>query len=116
MPSIEPFYLEFGRLLSAARAKAGLSQEQLGARLKPPMTRASIANMETGKQRVLAKTLVDLAAALGVEVPALLPRRPARRPANRSDLRTELKNALDLPADKLKELTKQLEGTARRSG
>jgi transcriptional regulator with XRE-family HTH domain len=110
MAQIESFYLDLGRLLSAARTKAGLSQEQLGARLHPPMRRASIANMETGKQRVLAKTLVDLAAALEIEISALIPRRaPARRTARRPNIRAELQAALDLPADKLKKLAKQLE-------
>lgn len=109
MPPIEPFYLELGRLLSAARAKAGLSQEQLGARLQPPMTRAAIANMETGKQRVLAKTLVELATALSVEVTALIPPHPVPQPAKQSDLHAELRAVLDLPAAKLKKLTKQLE-------
>lgn len=109
MPPIEPFYLELGRLLSAARAKAGLSQQQLGDRLQPPMTRAAIANMETGKQRVLAKTLVELADALGVAVTDLIPPGAARQATKRPDLHAELQAALNLSADKLKKLTKKLE-------
>jgi len=115
VPPIEPFYIALGRLLSQARAKAGLTQEQLGARLQPPMTRASIANMETGKQRVLAKTLVELAEALDVDLTNLIPRRPPRRAVKPADLRSELQSALDLPADKVKELAKQLESIARKT-
>jgi transcriptional regulator with XRE-family HTH domain len=69
----EPFYAALGRRISDARERRGLSQAKLGEMLKPPVTRASIANVESGKQRVLAHTLVDLAAALGISVADLIP-------------------------------------------
>jgi transcriptional regulator with XRE-family HTH domain len=69
---IEPFYLELGDRLARQRYGAGLSQGELGKRLNPQLSRASIANIETGKQRVLAHTLCQMAAALGVSVDDLL--------------------------------------------
>ena len=38
----------------------------------PPLSRGSITNIETGKQRVLAHTLLSIAAALGVSPSELL--------------------------------------------
>ena len=61
---IEEFYRQLGKRLQERRSALGLTQEQLGRRLQPTMTRASIANIEGGKQRVLAHTFVALAAAL----------------------------------------------------
>ncbi len=49
-----------------------MTQGELAARLLPTVTRASIANLELGKQRVLAHTLVQLADALDVSVSDLL--------------------------------------------
>jgi len=63
---VENFYLLLGARVRAIRQQKGLTQEQLGSRLTPTMTRASVANIETGKQRVLAHTLVQLASALSV--------------------------------------------------
>ena len=63
---VESFYLVLGTRVRAIRQQKGLTQEQLGSRLTPTMTRASVANIETGKQRVLAHTLVQLASALSV--------------------------------------------------
>jgi transcriptional regulator with XRE-family HTH domain len=70
---IEPFYQEVGRRIQARRNRLGLSQESLGAALRPRVTRASIANIEAGKQRILTHTLVQLGVALDVEVSKLLP-------------------------------------------
>jgi transcriptional regulator with XRE-family HTH domain len=71
---IEPFYKELGRSIQAFRVKAGLSQEKLGASLRPRVTRASIANIEGGKQRILTHTLVQLSAALDVDISLLIPK------------------------------------------
>lgn len=70
---IEPFYEDIGRKIQALRNRSGLSQESLGSALRPRVTRASIANIEAGKQRILTHTLVQLAVALDVEVSTLLP-------------------------------------------
>jgi transcriptional regulator with XRE-family HTH domain len=78
-PATYAFYEGLGRRLHALRKRKGLTQEQLGARLAPQMTRASIANIESGKQRVLAHTLLQFAAALDVGADDLL-RDPAPAP------------------------------------
>jgi transcriptional regulator with XRE-family HTH domain len=70
---IELFYADVGQRVRALRTKLGLTQEQLGGALSPPTTRVSIANVESGRQRVLTHTLVQLAAALKVEPSDLLP-------------------------------------------
>jgi transcriptional regulator with XRE-family HTH domain len=70
---IEPFYEDLGRRVQTYRNRIRLSQESLGSALEPRVTRASIANIEAGKQRVLTHTLVQLAVALDVEVLTLLP-------------------------------------------
>jgi transcriptional regulator with XRE-family HTH domain len=71
------FYEGLGRRLQSLRKKRGLTQEQLGARLAPQVTRASIANIESGKQRVLAHTIAQLADALEASIDELLRERSA---------------------------------------
>ncbi|MRG94625.1 helix-turn-helix domain-containing protein [Polyangium spumosum] len=112
--SIEPFYAEVGRRLHALRTAAGMTQDALGARLQPPMTRASIANIETGKQRLLAKTLVDLAEALGKDVTALLPQKaPVAKQAS-TPIRAELEKELKLPQEDFERLMAQIDDQPRR--
>jgi transcriptional regulator with XRE-family HTH domain len=72
VPAIEPFYRGMGKRIQEARERAGLTQEQLGRRLTPPMTRASIANIESAKQRVLCHTLVALCDVLSVPTSEIL--------------------------------------------
>lgn len=62
------YYREFGKRVRIAREAAGLTQAEVGALLQPTVTRASIANVEAGKQRVLAHTVVQLARAVGCPV------------------------------------------------
>jgi len=66
------FYADLGSRIQAHR-RGRLTQEQLAARLDPPLTRAAIANMEAGKQGVLVYTLVQIADQLGVPPAELLP-------------------------------------------
>lgn len=73
---LEPFYEELGKRVQGFRKRAKLTQADLGARLRPPLTRASVANIENGKQRVLTHTAVELAGALNVTVDELLPKPP----------------------------------------
>jgi transcriptional regulator with XRE-family HTH domain len=70
--SKEPIYQWVGARIREAREAAGLTQEALASRLKPPQTRASIANMEGGNQRILLHTLFDLSRALGVNLESLV--------------------------------------------
>lgn len=64
----EEFYVLLGHRVRTLRQQKGLTQEQLGNRLTPAVTRASVANIETGKQRVLAHTLVQLSRTFEVSV------------------------------------------------
>jgi transcriptional regulator with XRE-family HTH domain len=58
---IEPFYISLGRKIQSIREVKKISQSALGLRLEPKVTRASIANIEAGKQRVLSHTLIQFA-------------------------------------------------------
>ena len=65
------FYESFGRLLQASRDRRGLTQSVLAKRVG--LSRTSIANIETGRQRVPLHMLQVFASALGLEPAALLP-------------------------------------------
>jgi transcriptional regulator with XRE-family HTH domain len=71
----EPFYRLLGATIAASRVRGGMSQQQLGDLLTPRVTRACVANIESGKQRVLVHTLVQIAEALGMAPSELLPGR-----------------------------------------
>lgn len=60
--NIEPFYIELGHWIRHNRELEGLSQSQLAKNIGH--TRASIANMEAGKQRILSHQLTSIARAL----------------------------------------------------
>jgi hypothetical protein len=51
-----------------------MSQEDLGLKLRPRVTRACISGIEKAEQRVLAHTVPQLAKALDVSVSALMGR------------------------------------------
>lgn len=72
MGALDPFYASLGRLIRDLRHRRGLTQAQLGSRISPCVTRASIANIEAGKQGILTHTLVQLAEVLRVAPGALL--------------------------------------------
>jgi transcriptional regulator with XRE-family HTH domain len=69
--SPELIYRVFGRRLRKFRKQKGLPQQELAT--LSGLSRASIANIENGKQRVLVHQLLQFADALGVEVSALVP-------------------------------------------
>lgn len=69
---IEPLYLLVGKRIKALRDRRGLTQEMLGSSMTPPLTRASISNIENGFQRCMLTQLVDIADALGVTAGRLL--------------------------------------------
>jgi len=104
---IEPFYDELGRRISAIRHQRGMTQDRLGSLLIPPSTRASIANIENGKQRVLVHTLLQLAEALQVEVMELLGTAPTTE-VKSAAVSKELKSKLGLPPKQLHKLRREL--------
>jgi|ERR1039458_1523099 transcriptional regulator with XRE-family HTH domain len=107
---IQPFYRELGHKVRELRSKKKMTQEALGQLLDPQVTRASIANIETGGQRVLSHTLVQLAYHLDVNVADLLP--PMKSEATNylegANIRDELKQKLRMPAKQVEELLRKL--------
>ena len=68
---MEEFYRELGTSLRAARDAAGLSQAELSEQVR--LSRATIANIELGNQRVPLHKFVELSKALGAVPSSLLP-------------------------------------------
>lgn len=110
MTEAQAFYSSLGRRLQDFRKARHLTQEQVGALLTPPLTRASIANIEAGKQGVLAHTLVQLAQALDTTVNDLLPEdaAPAQQPELRSRVQSELLEKVGVPRETSERLAQKL--------
>jgi transcriptional regulator with XRE-family HTH domain len=109
---VEPFYTDVGHRIRDHRNKAGMTQERLGRLLSPPTTRVSIANIEGGNQRILSHTLVQLAAALNIEVTEILPPKPETSVANNnSQITDELVTKLGISVS----AAKKLAGKAKKS-
>lgn len=70
LTGVEAFYLAFGERVRRAR-QGRFSQAQLARKMR--MSRGSIANIETGRQRIPLHVLLMLARELGVEPIALIP-------------------------------------------
>ncbi len=81
-------YSRLGQLVRQHRERLGMSQEVLAGAIE--LSRASVANIETGRQRIPLHHLYKLARALKVEAGTLLPRAtteprvPIDRPINSS--------------------------------
>lgn len=71
MGAIDGLYAELGGLVRARRESAGMTQSELARRVG--MTRTSISNIESGRQRLQIHTLYDVARALDIPPEALLP-------------------------------------------
>jgi len=67
---IQPVYRQFGAKLESMRTALGLTQEELSKRVG--LTRVSITNIETGRQRVLLHDIEKFANAFGVSPKHLL--------------------------------------------
>ena len=105
---IEPFYKELGHRIQTLRNELGMTQEDLGSRLDPKVTRACVANMEAGKQRILAHTIPQLAKALHVHPSALLPNQTEKQLEPTDRLEVELLKKLGLSQRKMKKLSAKL--------
>jgi transcriptional regulator with XRE-family HTH domain len=68
---VRRFYEEVGRRLRRARLDAGLTQQELSDRVE--LSRASIANIEAGRQQFPLHALMLFARALDVKPESLLP-------------------------------------------
>ncbi|MGE0040867.1 MAG: helix-turn-helix domain-containing protein [Vicinamibacterales bacterium] len=106
--AIDGFYAHLGGQIRDWRHRRGLSQAELGRRLDPPVTRACIANVEKGQQRVLAHTLAQVSAILAVPVTTLL---PADRPPAEAwtALATEMEATLGLSAARTRRVVARLQ-------
>jgi transcriptional regulator with XRE-family HTH domain len=107
---IQPFYRELGRNIRERRTKKGMTQEELGQLLDPQVTRASIANIETGAQRVLAHTVAQLAYHLEMSVSDLLAPAEAETTDHAEGLHllNELKQGLKMPTKQVEQLLRKL--------
>jgi transcriptional regulator with XRE-family HTH domain len=72
-PRNAAIYRAVGALVAARRGERGLTQEQLAGRTGRRLSRAAVANIESGRQRVAVHHLFDLAHALGVAPATLIP-------------------------------------------
>lgn len=104
---IEPFYLDLGKLIQGFRIRAEMTQAVLGSRLRPTATRANVANIENGKQRVLVHTLVEIADALGVQLVDLIPKTSNRKSPPPS-LENELAEKLSISKHKARQMATSL--------
>ena len=79
MISADAFYVDLGRRIRDERKQKKISQDELAASCG--LTRASIANIEAGRQRLAAHRLCEIATALDTEPAQLLPPSSAPLPA-----------------------------------
>src|SRR5712691_10767271 len=91
MVDVERPYREVGRKIKEWREQCGLTQELLASQVF--LTRASITNIEKGRQKLPLHTLINIAMALGTHPTSLLPEFAGE---SKDDLDAKLKG---LPAD-----------------
>ncbi|NTU50238.1 MAG: helix-turn-helix domain-containing protein [Desulfobulbaceae bacterium] len=104
---IEEFYTTVGNLIRERRNRRGLTQEALAQSLLPKMTRVSIANIESGNQRILSHTLFQIAGVLDVPMSELLPPKEGAITVNSSDIISELSSKLGISKSQAKKIAKQ---------
>ena len=78
MADFDALYAEVGRRLRQARVTQGLSQERLAQQLG--ISRASVVNIEAGRQRAPLHLLWQFSEALGTDLSLLVPRREELSP------------------------------------
>lgn len=78
MADFDDLYGEMGRRLRQARLTQGLSQERLAQLLG--ISRASVVNIEAGRQRAPLHLLWQFSEALGTDLSLLIPRREELSP------------------------------------
>ncbi|HEV2864653.1 MAG TPA: helix-turn-helix transcriptional regulator [Pyrinomonadaceae bacterium] len=86
-------YAEFRRLLIEEREKAGLSQNDLGAKLVPPRPQSYVGKIESGTRRLDALEFWDIARAVGYD-PCDVMNRLEAKTAKRTSRRTAGGNKL----------------------
>src|SRR5438309_347246 len=81
---MDRLYRDFGQRVRATRSGAGMSQEELGAKIG--LSRTSITNVERGAQRIQLHTICRIAKALNVGVITLIPDLSLLEPAATREL------------------------------
>jgi len=101
---LDPVYKAIGETIRARRRQFHLTQEKLAPRLG--MSRASLANIETGRQTILVHQLYRVAAALELSPADLLPA-PAEMSTRTSN--TEIALPDDLNPQQRRQIARLLE-------
>jgi transcriptional regulator with XRE-family HTH domain len=109
MGDVEDLYRELGRKLRQAREAQGLSQEKLARQLG--VSRASVVNIEAGRQRAPLHLLWQFSDALGTDLTLLIPRREELLLSSEEisldqDMIKQIKDAAQGDAETIKVLTR----------
>jgi transcriptional regulator with XRE-family HTH domain len=109
MTDLEALYREVGRRLRQARETQGLSQEKLAGQLG--LSRASIVNIEAGRQRAPLHLLWQISEALGTDLSLLIPRREELFPVEKEvsldpGMVKQIKEAANGNVDTIKAITR----------
>jgi len=103
-------YRKLGELVRGHRERLGKTQSDVAG--ATGLSRASIANIETGRQRILLHQLYSLAAALEVEPYTLLPLR--EKPRHRGD-KPMLRSSIALSKKEKEEVARLIESLVPRT-
>src|SRR5262249_3941247 len=109
MADFDDLYAEVGRKLRQARVTQGLSQEKLAQQLG--ISRASVVNIEAGRQRAPLHLLWQLSEALATDLSLLIPRREelspvAKETALQPTMVKRIREAANNEPDTIKVLTR----------
>lgn len=69
--TVDGIYKIIGERIRARRSQIGLTQVELGQKVR--LTRSSIANIESGRQRAMIHTIMQIANAIDIDVSELFP-------------------------------------------
>lgn len=109
MADFDDLYGEVGRKLRQARVTQGFSQERLAQQLG--ISRASVVNIEAGRQRAPLHLLWQLSEALATDLSMLIPRREELSPTAREAaldpaMVKQIREAANNDSDGVKALTR----------
>ncbi|MGA7314996.1 MAG: helix-turn-helix domain-containing protein [Silvibacterium sp.] len=109
MADIDELYAEVGRKLRQARVTQGLSQEKLAQQLG--ISRASVVNVEAGRQRAPLHLLWQFSETLATDLNLLIPRREELSPTAKESaldpaMVKQIREAANSDPDAVKALTR----------
>lgn len=107
-------YRDFGRKLAVLRNEANLTQAELAR--KVGVSRASLANIERGEQRVYLHQLLSVLSALGrTKLDDLLPADGAAQPKTKADVTLSGDRLSKAQERAIKELVSSITATSRQA-